>query len=120
MEPYLQSSAIYAAEHTKYVLIILLACLAMTCHDAFGTGLTVAESHNRAVLAGTFDASCDLAQIAVTIFGAGAVITDGLTAHTITLLAAMTLTSFLGTLCYTKLANRLMPPEAQTVDADKP
>lgn len=102
------------------MLIILLACLAMTCRDALATGLTVAEAHNRAVLAGTFDASCDLASIAVTVFGAGQVLKHGITPHTVILLAGMTVTSFFGTLCYTKLANKIMPPEAQTVDADRP
>jgi hypothetical protein len=102
------------------MLSILLACVAMTCKDALGTGLTVSEAHNRAVLAGVFDATGDLAAIAVTVFGAGEVLLHGLTPHTYALLAAMTFTSFFGTLCYTKLANRLMPPEAQTVDADRP
>jgi hypothetical protein len=92
----------------------------MTCRDALSTGLTVAQAHNRAVLAGFFDATSDLAAIAVTVFGAGEVLTNGLTPHSCALLAAMTVTSFLGTLYYTKLANRLMPPEKQTVDADRP
>lgn len=102
------------------MLSVLLACLAMTARDALGTGLTVSEAHNRAVLAGFFDAAGDLAMIAVTVLGAGVVLEHGLNGHAIVVLSAMTITSFFGTLGYTKLANRMMPPEAQTVDADKP
>lgn len=89
------------------MLSILLACIAMAFRDMLGTFLTVAEARGRAWLAGGLDAAGDLASILVTVAGAGAVIEDGVTGHTIALLAAMTTTSFFGTTLWTKLGQRI-------------
>ena len=89
------------------MLAILAACFSMFLRDGLGTMLTVAEARGRPVLAGAMDALGDLANVAVTVLGAGAVITDGLTAHTVLLLACICITSFLGTTGWTKLSQRI-------------
>lgn len=88
------------------MLGITLACAAMALKDLLLTFLTVAEAQGRAILAGLLDASSDLATILVTIAGAGLVIQHGWTLHSIAVLAAMMITSFLGTALWTRLAAR--------------
>lgn len=90
---------------------ILLACVCMTVKDLLATTLTVAESRGNAVLAGAMDASGDLAQIAVTVLGAGEVIEHGLSTYSVVLIAALVFTSFWGTLVYTWAADRLLRSE---------
>lgn len=89
------------------MLQIILACVGMAARDCLGTLLVIAEARGRAVMAGALDATGDLASILVTVVGAGEVITHGLTPHTIILLAAMTVTSFVGTTIFTKLGQRI-------------
>lgn len=89
------------------MLSVLLAVLAMALKDALGVGLVVAEARGRAWLAGVFDAAGDLATILVTLAGAGAVIVHGWTLHTIAILAAMTITSLLGTAYWTRFCRRI-------------
>lgn len=89
------------------MLSILLACASMALKDGLGTGLVVAEARGRSWLAGALDALGDLATILVTLAGVGAVILHGWTLHTIVLLAAMMLTSFLGTAAWTRVAQRI-------------
>ena len=91
------------------MLQILAACVAMFFRDGIGTLLTLAEARGRATLAGALDALGDLATIAVTVLGAGAVIKGGITPYTITLVAAMVLTSFAGTTLWVRLGTRWMP-----------
>jgi hypothetical protein len=86
------------------MLAVLLACASMAVKDALGTCLVVCEARGRGMLAGALDAGGDLATILVTLAGAGAVITHGWTTHTVLLLAAMTITSFLGTWFWTEFA----------------
>lgn len=94
------------------MLTIILAVVSMAIRDMLATFLTVAEARGRATLAGAMDALGDLAGIAVTVVGAGSVIQDGLTGHTVLLIAAMTITSFAGTLVWTKLANHIQASNA--------
>jgi hypothetical protein len=89
------------------VLALVLACAAMALKDSLGVGLVVAEARGRAWLAGVLDALSDLAIILVTLAGAGAVIVHGWTLRTGVILAAMMLTSFLGTAAWTRLARRI-------------
>jgi hypothetical protein len=91
---------------------ILLACAAMAVKDALGTLLVVAEARGRSWLAGFLDAAGDLAFVLVTLAGAGAVILHGWTAHTVLLLAAMMLTSLLGTAMWTRFGRRIKEREA--------
>jgi hypothetical protein len=86
---------------------IVLACLAMALKDMLGTFLVIAEARGRPILAGLCDAGGDLATILVTIVGAGAVITGGWTVHTGLIIAAMTITSFLGTAFWTTIGRRI-------------
>ena len=94
------------------MLEILAACVAMACKDAIYTGLTVAQAHGRSLAAGAFDALGDIASIIVTLAGAGIIIVHGWSAHTVTVLAAMCVTSFCGTVFWVKIATRLMPDES--------
>lgn len=89
------------------MLDIVAACGSMVLRDGVGTLLTVAEARGRALLAGVLDALGDLAGIAVTVFGAGAIITHGFTAHTAVLITAMCLTSLVGTTGFTTLSRRI-------------
>ena len=90
---------------------LVLACVAMALKDGVGTALVIAEARGRSVTAGALDAASDLATVLVTLAGAGAVIVHGWTWHTAGILAAMMLTSFAGTICWTQLATRWMPDE---------
>jgi hypothetical protein len=88
---------------------IMLACVAMACKDAIYTGLVVSQARGYAVASGAFDALGDLASILVTLAGAGVIIVHGWTVHTVTVLAAMCVTSFFGTIVWTRTATRWMP-----------
>lgn len=48
-----------------------------------------------------------LATILITIVGAGAVITQGVTVHTVLILVVMMITSFIGTAIWTKVGSRI-------------
>ena len=89
------------------MLTIILACLAMAVRDMLQTFLVIAEARGRSVLAGALDAGGDLATILVTLAGAGEVITHGWNMYTMTVLAAMMITSFFGTLVWTKVGRRI-------------
>lgn len=88
------------------MLAIILAVLSMAAKDALGTLMVVAESRGRGSLAGAMDAGGDLANVICTIVGAGAVIQGGITVHTCIVLAAMMITSYLGTTYWTNFAAR--------------
>lgn len=89
------------------MLAIFVAMVAMAARDCLATFLTIAEAKGRARLSGFLDALGDLAGIACTVVGAGAVITGGITVHTLTILGAMMVTSFFGTTLWTKLGHKL-------------
>ena len=89
------------------MIAILAAVLAMAAKDALGTFLVVAEAKGRAHLAGLLDCAGDLANLACTVIGAGAVIRGGITAHTAALVVAMMATSYVGTAYWTKLGRRI-------------
>lgn len=89
------------------MLAIFVAMLAMAARDCLATFLTIAEAKGRARLSGLLDALGDMAGIACTVVGAGAVITGGLTVHTMIILGAMMVTSFFGTTLWTKLGQKL-------------
>lgn len=97
------------------MVAIVLAVVSMAVRDCLGTFLTIAEARGRAVLAGACDALGDLASIAVTVVGAGTVITHGLSAHSLLVIAAMTITSFVGTLYWVRVGTHLMPAQPATI-----
>ena len=86
---------------------LLLACLSMAAQDGLGVFLVVAETRGRAVLAGGLDAAGDLARQLVTVYAAGTVIKDGWTPHSMIIMAAVMVTSFVGTTIDTRLARRV-------------
>ncbi len=88
---------------------ILLACACMAAKDALMTLLTIAEARGRAGFAGIFDGIGDLAVILVTIAGPGQVIQHGWTGHATVIVAAMTITSTVGTWFWTRVGGRLLP-----------
>ena len=92
-----------------FALELFGAILAMALKDSLSVGLVVAESKNRAFVAGVLDAGLDIAQIMVTLVGAGTIIVHGWTPHSFVILAVICLTSFFGTIVWTKLSHRLMP-----------
>jgi hypothetical protein len=79
----------------------------MAVKDALGVWLVIAEARGRAVLAGALDAGLDLANILVMLAGAGEVIVHGWTWRTIGVLAAMCVTSFAGTIVWTRIGQRI-------------
>src|ERR1700752_419313 len=85
------------------------AIISMAVKDVLGTLLVVAEARGRSLLAGVIDAGGDAANIFVTLLGAGEIVVLGFTTQTFGILAAIMLTSFAGTVCWTRLANRWMP-----------
>jgi hypothetical protein len=91
------------------MLALLWAALSMAAKDLLATLLTIAESRGRALLAASFDASNDIAALFVTVYGAGEVVLHGYTLHTISLIAVIAVTSFVGTYYWTRLGKRLMP-----------
>lgn len=90
----------------------------MAVRDAFGTILTIAEARGRAVLAGVCDAAGDLAGVFVTIFAAGQVIIHGWTWHSIVVLAAVMITSFVGTMFWTRVGRKIKVSEPPSYLAD--
>lgn len=90
-------------------MILLYAALSMGLKDFLATMLTIAEARGRALLAGTCDALGDLANIAVVLCGAGQILEHGLDGTSLEVLAVITLTSFCGTVTWTRLATKWMP-----------
>ncbi len=88
-------------------MILLYAVLSMALKDCAGTLLTVAEARGRAVLAGVLDATGDIATVLVTLFGAGQVVLHGWDTRSIEVLVAIMITSFCGTVIWTKVGRRL-------------
>ena len=91
---------------------LFLAAAAMAVKDCFATLLVVAESRGRYWVAATLDALGDLANVGVTLYGAGLIIEHGWSAHTVSVLAVMMVTSFAGTAFWTKMACRWMPADS--------
>lgn len=89
------------------MLAIVVACLAMAAQDFFDTMLTVARAKGRPWLSGGLDAIGDLAKVVCVIVGAGTVIADGVTWHSVAVLAAMAVTSFFGTAADVKISRRI-------------
>jgi hypothetical protein len=85
------------------VLEVLLACAAMFLRDGACALLTVCESRGHALLSGLLDVVCDISGTAVTVFGAGAVITHGLSPHVLVLMGCLFATSFCTTALFTKV-----------------
>lgn len=85
----------------------------MALKDALGTLLVIAEAHGKSILAGAFDAGGDLAFVLVTLFGAGEIITHGWTWHTLEVLVVLMVTSFFGTIFWTKMGSRWVGTQPQ-------
>lgn len=98
--------------HLPYVAELLAGVIGMLLSDGCGTFLVVAEARGRATLAGACDALGDLASVLVTVAGVGSILTDGLTWQSGSVLAAILITSFLGTRYWTGKANKYVKLDA--------
>lgn len=94
--------------HLPYLLALPLGVVGMALQDAAGTFLVVAESRGNGKLAGAMDACGDLAGAFVTVAGAGSILIDGLTWRSVSVLAAIVATSYVGTRFWTGKADRLV------------
>ena len=101
----------------------LLAALAMIAQDLLLTWMTQSEARNRWVLAGLLDSAGFLAQIVTFGVSIDAIVTHGLNASTLVILAALTVANFVGTGLGTLLgsrwihANNLAPATSRTEGA---
>lgn len=89
------------------MLSLLFAALAMALKDALGTLLVIAEAKGKAVFAGAMDAGGDIAAVLVTLFGAGEVILHGWSLHSIEVLVVIAITSFFGTIFWTRVGSKM-------------
>lgn len=89
------------------MLVLLWVALSMLARDALATLLVVAEAKGRHWLAGSLDASSDVAQVVCTLYGAGEIILHGWNVKGLEILAVMCVTSFFGTAVFTKLGQRI-------------
>lgn len=90
-------------------MILLYAALSMAAKDMCATLLTIAEARGKSLAAGALDAAGDLATVLVTLFGAGQIIVHGWDLRSIEVLIVICITSFFGTIMWTRLGTRLMP-----------
>lgn len=94
--------------HLPFLLALPFAVIGMALSDGCGTFLVVAESRGHAKLAGAMDALKDLANILVTLAGVGEILTTGFTVRSLTILAAIFVTSYFGTAYWTRKAVALV------------
>ena len=92
--------------HLPYLWSLLGGVLGMVVSDCCGTYLVVAESRGHSKLAGAMDAVGDLASIAVTVTGVGNLLSDGITWRSVSIVAAIVVTSYIGTAYWTGRANQ--------------
>lgn len=105
------------AFHLPFFPALLIAILSMAAKDLVGTVMTVAEARGSTRLAGHMDALGDGANIICNVVGAGTVILTGFNAHSLILIAAIMLTSDIGTRYWTAFASKHveMPPDPRIV-----
>ena len=87
---------------------ILLAMLSVAAKDAFGVFSTIAMARGRAVISGGLDVGYEAAFIFTAAFGAGPVIKNGLTPHSLAVIVAILATAFFTATVSTRLGNKMM------------
>jgi hypothetical protein len=92
-------------------LTLLAAAASMAMKDVLATLLTIAEAHDRPVVAGLLDIAMDVAQVICMAIGVGEVIVHKLSWASVEVLAAMSVGSFIATFFGVRLGHRLMPDQ---------
>ena len=86
---------------------ILLAMVSVAAKDAFGVLSTIAMARGRALMSGGLDVGYEAAFIFTAAFGAGPVIENGLTQHSLAVIAAVLATAFFTATVSTRFGNRM-------------
>jgi hypothetical protein len=86
---------------------ILLAMVSVAAKDAFGVLGTIAMARGRALISGALDVGYEAAFIFTAAFGAGPVIKNGLTQHSLAVIAAVLATAFCTATVSTRFGNRI-------------
>jgi hypothetical protein len=86
---------------------ILLAMVSVAAKDAFGVLSTIAMARGRALMSGGLDVGYEAAFIFTAAFGAGPVIKNGLTQHSLAVIAAVLATAFFTATFSTRFGNRM-------------
>lgn len=99
------------ALHIAFIPALLIGIVSMAARDFFGVVMMVAESRSSCKLAGHMDALGDGANIFCQVVGAGTVILTGFTWHALVIIAAILVTSDIGTRNWTRIASQKVPPD---------
>ena len=98
------------------MIAILLAMASVAAKDAFGVLSTIAMARGRALMSGLLDVGYEAAFIFTTAFGAGPVIKNGLTPHSLAVIVAMLGTAFVTATVSTRYGNKLESENDQLAD----
>jgi len=88
------------------MIAILLAMASVAAKDAFGVLSTIAMARGRALMSGLLDVGYEAAFIFTTAFGAGPVIKNGLTPHSLAVIVAILGTAFVTAAVSTQYGNK--------------
>ena len=89
------------------MIAILLAMASVAAKDAFGVLSTIAMARGRALMSGLLDVGYEAAFIFTAAFGAGPVIKNGLTPHSLAVIVAILGTAFVTATVSTRFGNKL-------------
>lgn len=92
--------------HIPFLLNLVLACLGMALRDFCSTMVTVAQARGHEQTAARMDALGDVATALTTLTGVGAILVQGLNPMTILTIVMIALTSYVGTIYWTRFARR--------------
>lgn len=99
------------ALHLPFAAALTIAIVSMALKDLLGTVMQVAESRGASKLAGHMDGLWDGASVICQAVGAGTVILTGFTWRSLVIIAAIMITSDIGTRTWTRLAARHVPED---------
>ena len=86
---------------------ILVAMLSVAAKDAFGVLSTIAMARGRALISGGLDVGYEAAFIFTAAFGAGPVIKNGLTPHSLVVIIAILATAFFTATISTRFGSKM-------------
>ena len=86
---------------------ILVAMLSVAAKDAFGVLSTIAMARGRALISGGLDVGYEAAFIFTAAFGAGPVIKNGLTPHSLVVIVAILATAFFTATISTRFGSKM-------------
>lgn len=107
------------ALHLPFALALGLAIVSMAVKDLLGTIMQVAESRGASELAGHMDGLWDGAQLICQVVGAGTVILTGFTWQSLVIIAAIMITSDIGTRTWTRIAAKHVPEDPRILDLQR-